>query len=77
MTTAKEFEVERLTTALRDALEGLVEMHGYVPEYYRKKWDHYSYIERATAAIAGMSPQRQEEDPTRDRETISGEEVQP
>ena len=44
-------KIERLRAALDDALEGLEEMLPYVPEYYRVKWDHQGYIDRAKAAL--------------------------
>jgi hypothetical protein len=42
----------RLVAALRDALDGMEDMIGYVPEYFRVKWDHQGYIDRAKAALA-------------------------
>lgn len=41
-----------LTEALRDALDGLEDMIGYVPEYFQYKWDHQGYVKRARAALA-------------------------
>lgn len=38
---------------LEDALEGLEEMIGYVPEYFRDKWDLQGYIDRAKEALKG------------------------
>lgn len=37
--------------ALKDALDGMEEMIGYVPEYFREKWEHDAYIERARKAL--------------------------
>lgn len=37
--------------ALEDALDGLEEMIGYVPEYFREKWGHDAYIERARKVL--------------------------
>lgn len=38
---------EMLRGGLEDALEGLREMLPYVPEFFVRKWDLASYIERA------------------------------
>ena len=46
-----EAERDALRKALGDAEEGLREMFGYVPEYFREKWNHQGYIDRARAAI--------------------------
>ena len=43
---------ERLLAALKDALDGMEDMIGYVPEYFQEKWDHQGYVERARAAVA-------------------------
>lgn len=40
--------------ALRDALDGMEEMIGYVPEYFRNKWNHQDYIDRAKKALASL-----------------------
>jgi hypothetical protein len=40
-----------LMVALRDALDGLQEMIGYVPPYFIYKWDLNSYITRADEAL--------------------------
>lgn len=37
--------------ALEDALDGLEEMIGYVPEYFREKWGHDAYIDRAREVL--------------------------
>lgn len=44
-----------LRAALEDALEGLEEITGYVPEYFQSKWDHQGYIDRARAALEADS----------------------
>ena len=36
---------------LEDALEGMREMIGYIPEYLRLKWDLDGYIDRAMLAL--------------------------
>lgn len=40
-----------LIAALKDALGGMEDMIGYVPEYFREKWEHQDYIDRAKAAL--------------------------
>ena len=45
---------EQCRAALADALDGLEDMFGYVPEYFQWKWDHQGYIDRARAALAEM-----------------------
>lgn len=45
---------EQLIAALEDALEGLQEMIGYVPEYFRDKWGHRDYIERAQTVLESI-----------------------
>jgi hypothetical protein len=42
----------RLLAALKDALDGLEDMCPYVPDYFREKWDHQGYIDRAREALA-------------------------
>jgi hypothetical protein len=42
--------------ALEDALEGMEDMIGYVTEYFRNKWSHPDYIERAKAVLARSIP---------------------
>lgn len=42
----------RLIAALKDALEGMEDMIGYVPEYFQEKWSHQGYIDRAKAVLA-------------------------
>ena len=37
--------------ALEDALEGMREMIGYVPDYFVWKWDLQSYIDRAEKVL--------------------------
>lgn len=44
-------EIERLTEALSDALDGLYEMSAYVPPYFADKHDHKAYIQRAEKAL--------------------------
>lgn len=44
-------ERERMRPALRDALDGLELMLPYVPDYFRKKWDHQGYVDRARKAL--------------------------
>ena len=41
---------------LTDALEGMLEMFAYVPEYFREKWEHQGYIDRLQTALTGLSP---------------------
>lgn len=48
--TARQREL--LRKALEDALEGMEDMFPYVPEFFRWKWDHQGYIDRAKAALA-------------------------
>jgi hypothetical protein len=43
--------ITELRAALADALEGLEDMFPYVPEYFREKWEHQGYIDRARAAL--------------------------
>ena len=43
-------ERERIRPALQDALEGLEDMLPYIPAYFREKWEHQGYIDRARAA---------------------------
>jgi hypothetical protein len=45
----------QLESALQDALEGLRDMLPYVDEYFRKKWDHQGYIDRAEKALEARS----------------------
>jgi soluble cytochrome b562 len=40
-----------LPAALKDAIDGMEDMIGYVPEYFQEKWDHQGYIDRAKAAL--------------------------
>jgi hypothetical protein len=42
---------DALIAALQDALDGLEDMYPYVPEYFRDKWDHAGYIDRARATL--------------------------
>jgi hypothetical protein len=42
----------RLIAALKDALDGMEDMIGYVPEYFQEKWGHRDYIDRAKAVLA-------------------------
>lgn len=42
----------RLIAALGDALDGMEDMIGYVPEYFQEKWGHREYIDRAEAVLA-------------------------
>lgn len=44
-------ELERLRQALRDAIEGMKDMIAYVPEYFREKWEHQSYIDKAKEVL--------------------------
>jgi hypothetical protein len=41
----------RWRALLDDALQGMEDMIAYVPEYFREKWDHQSYIDRARKAL--------------------------
>jgi len=50
LTASKGVETA-LRVALHDAIEGLEEMFGYVPEYFRDKWGHQEYIDNAKAAL--------------------------
>jgi len=43
---------DELLRALEDAVEGMEDMIGYVPEYFRRKWEHDAYIDRGRAAVA-------------------------
>jgi len=43
-----------MMAALSDALDGLEDMFGYVPEYFREKWEHQGYIDRARTALARL-----------------------
>lgn len=52
---ARERQVEALKMDLMNALEGLHEMFPYVPEYYRDKWNHQQYIDRARTALGILS----------------------
>jgi hypothetical protein len=40
-----------LIEALKDALDGMQDMIGYVPEYFQEKWSHQGYIDRAKAVL--------------------------
>lgn len=40
-----------LAAALENAIEGMEDMIGYVPDYFQEKWDHQGYIDRAKAAL--------------------------
>jgi len=40
--------------AFRDAIEGMEDMLPYVDEYFRKKWDHQGYIDRAKAFLSAL-----------------------
>ena len=42
---------ERLREELRNALEGMEDMRGYVSDYFAEKWGHDEYIARVKAAI--------------------------
>jgi hypothetical protein len=44
-------EAERMRKALENALEGMVEMLPYVPEYFVWKWELQGYIDRAREAL--------------------------
>ncbi len=44
-------EIERLRAVLEDALEGMQDMVPYVPDYFRQKWGHQGYVDRASAAL--------------------------
>ena len=56
-TVVEQEERERaLRAALEDALEGMEEMRGYVSDYFREKWGHDAYIERARAALTPPPP---------------------
>ena len=44
-------ESVRWRSALQDALEGMLDMLPYAPEYFRDKWDLEAYVERAKTAL--------------------------
>lgn len=46
-----EVEVLRLTAALVLAVELAEDMIGYVPEYFREKWDHDTDLATVKAAL--------------------------
>ena len=48
---------DQLIEALRDAVEGMEDMIGYVPGYFRDKWSHQDYIDRARAVLAELADQ--------------------
>ena len=48
-------EQDRLRPVLVDALEGMLEMFAYVPDYFRDKWEHQGYIDRLTTALTGLT----------------------
>lgn len=52
-------EREHWTAALADALDGLEDMFPYVPEFFREKWEHQGYIDRARAALALLRQDQQ------------------
>jgi hypothetical protein len=56
-------ERDALRASLADALEGMQDMVGYVGDYFRDKWGHDEYIERAKTALAALP------DPSRDSAT--------
>jgi hypothetical protein len=45
-------ERAELVAALKDAVDGMEDMIGYVPGYFREKWDHQGYIDRANVVLA-------------------------
>ena len=45
---------DQLIEALRDAVEGMEDMIGYVPGYFQDKWAHQDYIDRARAVLADV-----------------------
>jgi hypothetical protein len=49
--SAEPGPARKLRLALEDALEGLLEMLPYVPEYFRDKHDLEAYVARAKAAL--------------------------
>ena len=49
---------QHLIDALEDALEGMEDMIGYVPEYFRDKWGHQGYIDRARIVLGWMNPEK-------------------
>ena len=46
-------ESVRWRSALQDALEGMLDMLPYAPEYFREKWELQGYVDRATQALLG------------------------
>ena len=49
-------ERDRWRAALKDALEGMEDMLPYVPEFFREKWDHQAYLDRARVALEQEVP---------------------
>lgn len=45
-------ERERLRPVLADAVDGMEDMLGYIPEHFRRKGGHQGYLDRAKAALA-------------------------
>jgi hypothetical protein len=43
--------VAELEAALRDALDGMLDMRPYVDKYFAEKWGHDDYIARAKATL--------------------------
>jgi hypothetical protein len=55
-------ERERARAALADALDGLQDMLPYVPEYFREKWEHQGFVDRAEAALRELGGITSEQD---------------
>jgi len=52
--TAARAHVALLVEALEDTIEGMEDMIVYVPAYFREKWDHDGYLQRAREALKAM-----------------------
>jgi hypothetical protein len=47
-------EREHWVAVLQDAIDGMHDMFSYVPDYFRGKWKHQDYINRAEKALADL-----------------------
>ena len=45
---------QMLVDALEEAIEGMEDMIGYVPDYFREKWKHDDCIKEAREALASV-----------------------
>jgi hypothetical protein len=57
-------ERQRWHDALADAIEGMKDMIDYVPEFFREKWDHQGYLDRATGNLALLDDTSQDKEKT-------------